>query len=59
MIPVDVTLDTPNAQKKFHFEVVENPQLTPTLVAVTTFNGIVGSPVSAKARHSNCKAKST
>jgi hypothetical protein len=44
MVPVDVTLDTPNAEKKFHFEVIENPLLTPTLVAVTTFNGIVGSP---------------
>jgi hypothetical protein len=44
MIPVDVTLQTPTAEKKYHFEVIENPQLTPTLVAVTTFNGIVGSP---------------
>jgi hypothetical protein len=44
MIPVDVTLTTPTAEKKFHFEVIENPTLTPTLVAVTTFNGVVGSP---------------
>jgi SpoIVB peptidase S55 len=44
MIPVDVTLVTPNAEKKFHFEVIESPQLTPLLVALATYNGIVGSP---------------
>lgn len=41
MIPVDVTLVTPSAEKKFHFEVIESPQLTPLLVAVATFNGLV------------------
>jgi hypothetical protein len=44
MIPLDVTLDTPSAQKKYHFEVIESPQLTPTLVATAAFNGMVGSP---------------
>jgi hypothetical protein len=44
MIPVDVTLITPATEKKFHFEVIESPQLTPVLVALATFNGIVGSP---------------
>jgi hypothetical protein len=44
MIPLDVTLTTPVAEKKFHFEVIENPQLTPLLVALAAFNGIVGSP---------------
>ena len=44
MIPVDVTLETPAEQKKFHFEVIESPQLTPLLVALAAFNGIVGSP---------------
>ena len=44
MIPVDVALATPAAQKKFHFEVVESPQLTPLLVAIAAYNGIVGSP---------------
>jgi hypothetical protein len=39
-------LDTPNAHKTFHFEVVECPQLTPALVAITTFNGIVATPAS-------------
>lgn len=44
MIPVDVTLDTPAEQKKYHFRVIESPQLTPTLVATAAYNGIVGSP---------------
>lgn len=44
MIPVDVTLVTPVAEKKFHFEIIESPELTPTLVALTTYNGIVSTP---------------
>jgi hypothetical protein len=42
MIPVDVTLVNGAAQKQFHFEIIESPQLTPVLVAVATYNGIVG-----------------
>jgi SpoIVB peptidase S55 len=42
MIPVDVTLEASGAQKQFHFEVIESPQLTPLLVALATYNGIVG-----------------
>lgn len=45
MIPVDVTLDTPAATKKYHFEVIESPQLAPTLLATAVYNGIIGSPV--------------
>jgi hypothetical protein len=44
MIPLDVTLTTPLTEKKFHFEVIENPQLTPLLVALAAFNGIVSNP---------------
>jgi hypothetical protein len=44
MIPLDLTLDTPTEQKKYHFQVIESPQLTPTLVATAAYNGIVGSP---------------
>jgi SpoIVB peptidase S55 len=43
MIPVEVSLVTPTEEKKFHFEMIESPQLTPTLVALATYNGIVGS----------------
>jgi len=42
MIPVEVTLEASGAQKQFHFEVIESPQLTPVLVALATYNGIVG-----------------
>ena len=42
MIPVDVTLVTGTEQKQFHFEIIESPQLTPLLVALATYNGIVG-----------------
>ncbi|HEY0704700.1 MAG TPA: hypothetical protein VGD60_18140 [Candidatus Acidoferrales bacterium] len=43
MIPVSVELKTPTEERTFHFEVIESPQLTPTLVALATYNGIVGS----------------
>jgi SpoIVB peptidase S55 len=49
MIPLDVTLDTPSEQKKYHFEVIESPQLTPTLVAAAAYNGIIGSPAYGEA----------
>jgi hypothetical protein len=44
MIPVDLHLDTPDGEHKFHFEVIESPQLTPSLVATAAYNGIIGSP---------------
>jgi hypothetical protein len=44
MIPLEVKLVTPVAEKDFRFELIESPQLTPLLVALATFNGIVGSP---------------
>jgi hypothetical protein len=44
MIPVEVELLTPVAKKDFRFEVIESPQLTPLLVALATFNGIVANP---------------
>jgi hypothetical protein len=44
MIPLNVTLDTPAGEKKYHFEVVESAQLTPLLVTTAAYNGIVGSP---------------
>jgi hypothetical protein len=44
MIPLDVTLNTSAEEKKYHFEVIESPELTPTLVAAVTYNGIIGSP---------------
>lgn len=42
MIPVDVSFTSSTGEKKFHFEVIENRQLTPTLVALAIYNGIAG-----------------
>ncbi|MGH9713021.1 MAG: SpoIVB peptidase S55 domain-containing protein [Candidatus Acidiferrales bacterium] len=44
MIPMEVELVTPVGSKDFHFELIESPQLTPLLVALATFNGIVANP---------------
>jgi hypothetical protein len=44
MIPMEVELRTPAAMKIFHFEVIESAQLTPLLVTIATFNGIVANP---------------
>ena len=41
MIPVELTLATPGREKKLNFEVIENTKLTPVLVSIATFNGIV------------------
>jgi hypothetical protein len=48
MIPMDLTLTTPQTEKKFHFDVARNPQLTPLLVALASFNGIVSTPAYAE-----------
>jgi hypothetical protein len=40
MIPVDLTLAVGGAEKKFHFEMVNHPKLTPLLVGLTVFNGL-------------------
>jgi hypothetical protein len=40
MIPLELTVSAPAGQKKFHFEVVNHPKLTPLLVALTIFNGL-------------------
>ncbi len=41
MIPVELTIITPTQQKQFRFEVMENAKLTPLLVALSTFNGLL------------------
>ncbi len=45
MIPMDLSIATPSGQKQFHFELIENAKLTPLLVAITTFNGIISNTV--------------
>lgn len=45
MIPVDMTFVTPGGEKNLHFDVIEHPKLTPLLVTIAIFNGLVGSNV--------------
>jgi hypothetical protein len=45
MVPLDLTVATPIGEKKFHFDVVNHPKLTPLLVAITTFNGLTQNAV--------------
>ena len=40
MIPLDLSPSRRRRQKKLHFDIVNHPQLTPLLVALTTFNGL-------------------
>jgi len=42
MLPVSVNVDAGSQQKHFHFNVVENRKLTPLLVALAAYNGVVG-----------------
>ena len=40
MIPMDLIFATGSSEKKLHFELVNNPKLTPLLVGLTAFNGV-------------------
>jgi len=44
LVPVSLDLVTPARTKSLHFGVAENAKLTPLLVAIATFNGLVGNP---------------
>jgi hypothetical protein len=41
MIPVELSVATPEQVKEFNFQVIENAKLTPLLVAIAAFNGLV------------------
>jgi len=45
LVPVTLDVVTPARTKALHFQVAENPKLTPLLVAISTFNGLVANPV--------------
>jgi hypothetical protein len=45
MIPLDLSFVSGDSERKFHFELINHPKLTPLLVAVTTFNGINQNPL--------------
>ncbi|MBZ5701360.1 MAG: hypothetical protein LAN84_05885 [Acidobacteriia bacterium] len=40
LVPLDLTVAAGGAEKKYHFELVNHPKLTPLLVAMTTMNGL-------------------
>jgi hypothetical protein len=40
LIPVELTLGLPGGEQKLNFEVIENPKMTPLLVAISVFNGL-------------------
>jgi hypothetical protein len=44
MIPMEVSLQTPAGTQDFHLQVIESRELTPILVALAAYNGIVGTP---------------
>jgi SpoIVB peptidase S55 len=41
MVPLDLSLVAGTEEKKRHFEIVNHPKLTPLLVALTTFSGLI------------------
>ncbi len=45
LVPVSLDVATPARTKSLHFEVAENPKLTPLLLAIATYNGLVANPV--------------
>jgi hypothetical protein len=45
LVPVSLEVATPARTKSLHFQVAENPKLTPLLLAIATYNGLVANPV--------------
>ena len=45
LVPVSLDVVTPARTKLLHFQVAETPKLTPLLVAIATYNGLVSNPV--------------
>jgi hypothetical protein len=45
LIPVDLTIASGSREKKLQFEIIEHPKLTPLLVAISAFNGLVSNTV--------------
>jgi len=40
MIPVELTIVTPNGEQQFHSEMISDPKLTPLLIGIVAFNGL-------------------
>jgi hypothetical protein len=50
MIPMDLTVVGPAGKRELHFELMQHPKITPLLVALTAFNGLVANPVYGEGR---------
>ena len=45
LIPIDMTLATPDGDKHLSFRMMSNPKLTPTLMGIAALNGLIQSSV--------------
>jgi len=45
MIPVELSVVTPDGEKQFHMEMISDPKLTPTLIGLVAFNGLTQNTV--------------
>jgi hypothetical protein len=45
MIPIDMTVATPDGDKHFSFRMISNPKITPILVGMSALNGLIQSSV--------------
>jgi hypothetical protein len=43
MIPVELTLRKRNQEERYHFEIFQHPKLSPLLLNITLFNGLLNS----------------
>jgi len=50
MIPMDLTVASPAGERQLHFELIQHPKITPLLVAITAFNGLVANPIYGEGR---------
>src|SRR5580704_8451744 len=45
LIPIDLTVVTPDGDKHFSFRMISNPKITPILVGISALNGLTQSSV--------------
>jgi hypothetical protein len=45
MIPIDMTIATPDGDKRLSFRMISNPKLTPEIIGIAALNGLIQSSV--------------
>ncbi len=45
LIPIDMTVATPDGDKHLSFRMISNPKITPILIGISALNGLVQNPV--------------